>query len=48
VQAKVVEPREAYLKAVDKASLLASFRSRQINTGFLTADPAVREPQTAG
>jgi twitching motility protein PilT len=34
VSRKVVEPREAYAKAVDKASLLATFKSKGIDPGL--------------
>jgi twitching motility protein PilT len=48
VQSKTIEPREAYLKAVDKASLLTTFRSRHIPIGFLAStESAVREPEPA-
>jgi len=35
VEQKLVEPREAYLKSSDKASLLTSFKQRGHSTGFL-------------
>jgi len=35
VQKKLIEPKEAYLKAVDKQSLLGSFRSKNIKVDFL-------------
>jgi len=35
VQKKLIEPREAYLKAVDKSSLLGAFRSKNIRVDFL-------------
>jgi twitching motility protein PilT len=35
VQAGTVEPREAYLKASDKTGLIASLKSRGVNTSFV-------------
>jgi|GEM_PF-3135548 len=32
----VVEPREAYMKAMDKHNLLTAFQSHQISTDFLS------------
>ena len=43
VQKKLIEPKEAYLKAVDKSSLLGSFRSKNISTSFLKEEE-VLEP----
>ncbi len=36
VDQKLVEPREAYLKAVDKSSLATGLKSRRVDTSFLT------------
>jgi twitching motility protein PilT len=36
VDQKLVEPKEAYLKAVDKASLATGLKSRRVDTSFLT------------
>lgn len=38
VQDGVVEPREAYMKAMDKHNLLTAFKSKEISTDFLSAD----------
>jgi twitching motility protein PilT len=35
VRRKVVEPREAYIKAVDKQSLLGQFKGQGVDVGFL-------------
>jgi twitching motility protein PilT len=40
VKKKLVEPQEAYLKAMDKHNLLASYRQHNISTSFLTEDKA--------
>ena len=40
VKKKLVEPEEAYLKAIDKRGLLGSFQQHKINTKFLKEDPA--------
>jgi Tfp pilus assembly pilus retraction ATPase PilT len=32
----VVEPREAYMKALDKHNLLTAFKGQEISTGFLS------------
>ena len=40
VEKKLIEPKEAYLKAVDKASLLGSFRSKGISADFLNEEKA--------
>ncbi len=45
VQKKLVEPREAYVKAIDKASLVSALRGRNVALDFL--EPAKREPQPA-
>ena len=34
VKKKLVEPEEAYLKAIDKKDLLNSYKSHNINTSF--------------
>jgi hypothetical protein len=41
VKRKVVEPQEAYAKAVDKASLLAQFKKNNIDTSWAPAEPGV-------
>jgi twitching motility protein PilT len=41
---KVVEPREAYLKAVDKASLLQTFRAKGVRTDFLEEPRRSQQP----
>jgi len=38
VQKKLIEPKEAYLKAVDKQSVLGAFRSKGIKADFLEED----------
>jgi len=38
---KVVEPQEAYMKAIDKTSLLSSFKSKGIPVDFLAAEAPV-------
>jgi twitching motility protein PilT len=35
VERELIEPREAYLKAVDKSSLLATFKAKGISTAFV-------------
>ena len=35
VEAKVVEPREAYMKAVDKAAFTTALKARRLDTSFL-------------
>jgi twitching motility protein PilT len=35
VERKVVEPQEAYLKAVEKTTLVAAFKAKRIDTSFL-------------
>jgi twitching motility protein PilT len=45
VKRKVVEPQEAYAKAMDKASLLAQFKKNNIDTSWAPAEPGV--PATA-
>jgi twitching motility protein PilT len=39
VEQKVVEPREAYLKAVEKASFASSLKAKRIDTAFLSEGP---------
>jgi twitching motility protein PilT len=41
VKRKVVDPQEAYAKAVDKAGLLAQFKKNNIDTSWAPAEPAV-------
>jgi twitching motility protein PilT len=41
VRRKVVEPQEAYAKAVDKANLLASFKKNNIDTSWAPAEAGV-------
>ena len=41
VKRKVVDPQEAYAKAVDKAGLLALFKRNNIDTSWAPAEPAV-------
>jgi twitching motility protein PilT len=40
VKRKIVEPPEAYAKAVDKAGLLAMFKKHAIDTSWAPADPS--------
>jgi twitching motility protein PilT len=40
VKRKVVDPQEAYAKAVDKAGLLAQFKKNNIDTSWAPAEPA--------
>lgn len=37
VERKIVEPREAYMKAVEKTQLLKDMQTRGMNTGFFEA-----------
>ncbi len=39
VEEKLVEPREAYMKSVDKASFLNSLKAKGFDTGFAESDP---------
>jgi twitching motility protein PilT len=41
VKRKVVEPQEAYAKAVDKSSLLAQFKKNNLDTSWAPAEPSV-------
>jgi hypothetical protein len=41
VKRKVVDPQEAYAKAVDKAGLLAQFKRNSIDTSWAPTEPAV-------
>ena len=41
VKRKIVDPQEAYAKAVDKANLLASFKKNNIDTSWAPAEPGV-------
>ena len=41
VKRKVVEPQDAYAKAVDKAGLLSQFKKNNIDTSWAPAEPAV-------
>jgi twitching motility protein PilT len=45
VKRKVVDPQEAYAKAIDKTGLLNSFRKNNIDTSWAPADPSA--PPTA-
>jgi twitching motility protein PilT len=45
VKRKVVDPQEAYAKAMDKANLLAQFKKNNIDTSWAPAEPGV--PVTA-
>jgi twitching motility protein PilT len=47
VQQKLVEPEEAYTKAVDKTNLLAALRKNGVKTDFVKTDETKREPQPA-
>jgi twitching motility protein PilT len=40
VRRKVVEPQEAWAKAVDKAGLIAQFKRNGIDTSWAPADPS--------
>jgi hypothetical protein len=40
VKKKIVEPQEAYAKAVDKAGLLNMFKKNNIDTSWGPADPS--------
>jgi hypothetical protein len=40
VKRKVVEPQEAWAKAVDKAGLLAQFRKNGVDTSWAPAEAA--------
>ena len=37
IDRKIVEPKEAYMKAVEKTQLLKDMQARGINTGFMDA-----------
>jgi len=41
VKRKVVEPQDAYAKAMDKAGLLSQFKKNNIDTSWAPAEPAV-------
>jgi twitching motility protein PilT len=41
VKRKIVDPQEAYAKAVDKPNLLASFKKNNIDTSWAPAEPGV-------
>jgi twitching motility protein PilT len=41
VKRKVVDPQDAYAKAVDKAGLLSQFKKNNIDTSWAPAEPAV-------
>jgi twitching motility protein PilT len=45
VDAKVVEPREAYMKAVDKLGIAQMLKSRGLDTGF-AEDSTAKKPET--
>jgi hypothetical protein len=45
VDAKVVEPREAYMKAVDKLGIAQMLKSRGLDTGF-AEDASAKKPET--
>jgi twitching motility protein PilT len=40
VKRRVVEPQEAYGKAIDKASLLAAFRKNNLDTSWAPSEAA--------
>jgi twitching motility protein PilT len=48
VEKKLVEPKEAYMKSVDKASFLASLKAKGFDTGFIDADPMSAPAGAAG
>jgi twitching motility protein PilT len=41
VRRKVIEPQEAYGRAMDKTGLLATFKKNAIDTSWAPADPGV-------
>jgi twitching motility protein PilT len=47
VKRKVVEPQEAYAKAVDKAGLLNMFKKNGVDTSWAPAEPGVATAATA-
>jgi twitching motility protein PilT len=47
VQKKLVEPEEAYLKAIDKSNLLSGFEKNGIKTDFLEKEDKQKELQPA-
>ena len=47
VKRKIVDPKEAYAKTLDKASLLASFKKNNIDTSWAPAEPGVPAPASA-
>ena len=39
VEKRLVEPKEAYMKAVDKTSFVAGLKAKGHDTSFVDADP---------
>jgi len=48
VEEKLVEPKEAYMKSVDKASFLNSLKAKGFDTSFAEADPLTAPAGTGG
>jgi len=48
VEQKIVEPKEAYMKSVDKASFLANLKVKGHDVSFIEADPLAAPPEPAG
>jgi hypothetical protein len=47
VKKKVVEPQEAYAKAMDKPALLNAFKKNAIDTSWAPAETAAAVPASA-
>jgi twitching motility protein PilT len=48
VEKKLVEPKEAYMKAVEKAGFVSQLKSRGFDTSFVEADPTNAPGQPGG
>jgi twitching motility protein PilT len=48
VETRQVEPKEAYMRAVDKATFVGMLRQRGHDTGFAEADVVGSAPAAAG
>ncbi len=48
VEKKLVEPKEAYMKSVDKASFVNSLKAKGFDTGFIEADPLTAPAGSGG
>jgi hypothetical protein len=48
VEKKLVEPKEAYMRSVDKGSFVNSLKAKGFDTSFVEADPTNAPAGAAG